>query len=251
MKRQQSPGGIDEIFRLQFSGWSPSFGKITINPSWYVRHNDIDTFQQRFEKIFRRDVEDQMSRYTKAKSQGIAEPIELTGQDIQEISHLFLDKTGLDVMIRDSGSIDEVLEKICEFHHRAHDQSESYEGFNMIEADIEEYGKIYTQVISLIDNKSIIEYDLRIGSHSSDKRDEDDSNQIHLIAGSHISINEINIPETVIEGLIGKDLKTLVSFDHPVDNRKIRRIANTDSGLKVEIFPEYVHVSDLIDQISL
>lgn len=233
IKNNLSENIEDSLFSLIFKGWSPSLSEIKISRSWFVRHNDFRGFTEKFPKLVHSDILYQKNRAIFARSLGINCPIRTTGRNTKEIAHVFIDKTGLDFLVKKKGGISEALLEVCRHHHEIHLNSNEYEGFMTIEMSFSDDDFELTQNIQFDGNCVKLEYDLSIHK------------DIFLV-GNFITFPDLNLADSVVESLKTRRLQSLVDLDHPVISRTIKNAKNTINGLRIELEEEYIPISSLV-----
>jgi hypothetical protein len=238
---------------VEFYGWSPSLFKAKIRrgiESDLSKINDIIDQENIVEKVktqLQDDVERQRSRASLAKSMGIKIPNTSTGLDINEISHLEVDRTLLDIFTERYGTQDRVMKRICEIHHKAHKKSENYENYLTISEEVLLSDGYQAYVIIYQDDNRVC---ISIGDMLCKTTCGSDENfKIYLMLNSFY-VPHFHAPETITTSLIGNPVKNLIVFNRPVDNRIIKNIIPGRNKDRIEIEDDWVSVSSIIDKIG-
>jgi hypothetical protein len=238
---------------VEFYGWSPSLFKVKIRrgiESDLSKINNVIDQENIVKKVktqLQDDVERQRSRAILAKSMGIKTPNKSTGLDIKEIKHLEVDRTLLDIFTERYRSLDCVIKRICEIHHKAHKKSENYENYLTISQEVLLSDGYQVYVI-------IYQYDNRVCISIGDMLckttcGSDENFKIYLMLNSFY-VPHFHAPETITTSLIGNPVKNLTVFNRPVDNRIIKNIIPGRIKDRIEIEDDWVSVSSIINKIG-
>lgn len=225
---------------LRVSGWSPSLHEITMD--WpigiHAAASPADQMAAALAQI-ERLLAEQRRRSETALAMGIAFPLEISSMHPTDIGHLHADASLIAVLIGSRTSdaaraydAAPALSPIAHLVQRLHYESGSYRGG----------GTMHREECGVLERPGIhvVEFDATI-HHPTEHR----TSGIATIAGSSIRLDDVTLPQTLVDALPGRPLGDLAHLGPLLDNRRIKSVRQRALGVTATLHPIHVRLGDI------